>query len=139
MDTDYVALGPQRRMLQAAPYAFDASTLEVWAPLLHGGCLVQYPDARTDPDSLAATIGDGAVDTAWLTAGLFQQMVDHRLDAFRGLRQLLIGGDVLPEAQVHAFQRAWPGCRLVNGYGPTENTTFTACHTIPAGTLRDGP
>ena len=132
IDADFVDLDSDRRVLQAAPFSFDASTLEVWAALLQGARLVQCPDARIDLDRLAATIASGAVDTAWLTAGLFQQMVDHRLDAFRGVRQLLIGGDVLPEQQVFRFQRAWPGCRLINGYGPTENTTFTTCHSIVA-------
>jgi len=59
-------------------------------------------------------------------------MVDHRLDALRPLRQLLAGGDVLSPDHVRRFRREVPGCRLINGYGPTENTTFSCCYTVPA-------
>src|SRR5271157_4962883 len=57
-------------------------------------------------------------------------MVDERLDELKPLRQLLAGGDVLSPEHVVKACRALPGCRLVNGYGPTENTTFTCCYTV---------
>jgi len=66
----------------------------------------------------------------WLTAGLFHLMVDDRVEDLRPLRQLLAGGDVLSPARARRFLSAVPGCELVNGYGPTETTTFAACHSI---------
>ncbi|MCI0362343.1 MAG: amino acid adenylation domain-containing protein [Phycisphaerales bacterium] len=71
------------------------------------------------------------ITTLWLTASLFHLMVDHHLEALRGLRQLLAGGDVLSVAHLKKFLAAQTGCRLINGYGPTENTTFTCCYSIP--------
>jgi acyl carrier protein len=70
------------------------------------------------------------VSVLWLTAGLFHEMVDHELDSLTGVRQLLAGGDVLSIAHVRkALERLGEG-RLINGYGPTENTTFTCCYSI---------
>src|SRR5262249_13917011 len=69
----------------------------------------------------------------WLTAGLFHQMVDSSPDAISGLRQLLAGGDVLSAPHVRRVLEAFPGVRLINGYGPTENTTFSCCRTIVSG------
>src|SRR5207253_3401256 len=74
--------------------------------------------------------------TLWLTAGLFHLMVDHRLDDLKNLRHLLAGGDVLKLKHVERFVREAGGCRLTNGYGPTENTTFTCCHRV--GREEDG-
>ena len=34
----------------------------------------------------------------------------------------------LPGTRLRFARAAAPGAALVNGYGPTENTTFTACH-----------
>jgi amino acid adenylation domain-containing protein/non-ribosomal peptide synthase protein (TIGR01720 family) len=127
---DFCAMGPNETTLLLAPMTFDASTLEVWAPLLNGGRLALYPPGRIDLDALADSIQENDVTMLWLTAGLFHQIVDLHLGALAGVRQLLAGGDVLSLRHVHAFLERYPQCRLINGYGPTENTTFSCCHTI---------
>ncbi len=124
--------GFDETFLQLAPLAFDASTLEIWAPLLNGGRLVLFPGRRASLDEIGEAIARHGVTSLWLTAGLFHQMVDERPEALRPLRQLLAGGDVLDAAHVRRALAALPDLRLVNGYGPTENTTFTACHAMTA-------
>ncbi|HSS52516.1 MAG TPA: amino acid adenylation domain-containing protein, partial [Thermoanaerobaculia bacterium] len=123
--------------LQLAPLAFDASTLEIWAPLLNGGRLVLFPGRRASLDDIGEAIARHAVTSLWLTAGLFHQMIDERLEALRPLRQLLAGGDVLDPNHVRRALAALPDLRLVNGYGPTENTTFTTCHAMTAANPPD--
>jgi amino acid adenylation domain-containing protein len=129
---DYVELGPGETFLQLAPLAFDASTLEIWGPLLNGGRLVLFPERRAGLDDLAAAIRRAGVTALWLTAGLFHTMVEHRLEGLRPLRQLLAGGDVLSPVHVRRALEGLPGTVLVNGYGPTEGTTFTCCHRVTA-------
>jgi thioesterase domain-containing protein/acyl carrier protein len=73
------------------------------------------------------------VTTLWLTAGLFQQMVETELESLRGLRQLLAGGDALPVTHVEQVAHELKDCQLINGYGPTENTTFTCCYRVQRG------
>jgi amino acid adenylation domain-containing protein len=133
MSADYVDLGPEEVFLQASPIGFDASTLELWGSLLHGGRLVLAPPDRPSLAELGAIVAGEGVSTLWLTAALFEQMVAEHLDDLRGVRQLLAGGDVLPPAQVRAALAAFaerPDGVVVNGYGPTENTTFTCCHRM---------
>ncbi|MER5968952.1 AMP-binding protein [Streptomyces sp. NPDC002055] len=64
-------------------------------------------------------------------------MAEHRPDAFAGVRRLFTGGDVVSPHHVNALLSRHPGLTVVNGYGPTENTTFTCCHLLreplPAG------
>ncbi|MDE2411098.1 MAG: amino acid adenylation domain-containing protein, partial [Sphingomonadales bacterium] len=129
---DYCALGPGEVVLHLAPLAFDASTFEIWGALLNGGTLAIVASDHPSVDDIAAAITGQGVTTAWLTAGLFHLMVDTRIEALRGLRQLLAGGDVLSPDHVRRFLAAAPDCRLINGYGPTENTTFTCCATLSA-------
>ncbi len=135
--TDYMEFGPDEVFLQAAPLSFDASTLEIWGPLLNGGKLVLLEAGQTGLVNIASTVRSHGVTTLWLTAGLFQIMVDEHLDDLKGLRNLLAGGDVLPMAHVRRAYEALPKTRLINGYGPTENTTFTTCHTIKEADLRE--
>ena len=127
---DYVALSAQEIMLQFAPLAFDASTFEIWGSLLHGGRLVVCPARHLDYDELARTITAHGVTTLWLTAALFHEMLEHAPAALAGVRQLLTGGDVLSPAKVRAYLELPGHGRLINGYGPTESTTFTCCYGL---------
>ncbi|WP_299657848.1 non-ribosomal peptide synthetase [uncultured Tateyamaria sp.] len=129
-DPDYCRMGPDETTLLLAPMTFDASTLEVWAPLLNGGRLAIHPPGKIDLDALADSIRTHDVSMLWLTAGLFHQIVDNNLDALSGVRQVLAGGDVLSTRHTEAFLDRFPDCRLINGYGPTENTTFSCCYAI---------
>ena len=95
-----MTLSPATVMLHAAPLAFDASTLEIWGPLLNGGQIVIVEDAVLSVDRIAETLGRFSVNAAWLTAGLFHLMVDERPEALSGLTTLLAGGDVLSPAHV---------------------------------------
>ncbi|HVS00351.1 MAG TPA: amino acid adenylation domain-containing protein, partial [Thermoanaerobaculia bacterium] len=131
---DYARFGPEQTFLQFAPVSFDASTLEIWGPLLNGGRLALFPGQRASLEDLAGAVARQGVTSLWLTAGLFHQMVDHQLDGLRSLTQLLAGGDVVSPAHARRALEVLPGLTLINGYGPTEGTTFTCCHamTVPA-------
>ncbi len=131
LDNDFAQLGPEEVLLQLAPLTFDASTFEIWGALLNGGRLAIVSNPYPSLDDIAAVISQHHVTTLWLTAGVFHLMIDHRLQALQPLRQLLAGGDVLSPRHVAAAVRALPGCQLINGYGPTENTTFSCCYRIP--------
>jgi aspartate racemase len=129
-NTNYASFSPNETFLQLAPISFDASTFEIWGPLLNGGRLVVMPPAPPTLEQIGRAIAENGVTTLWLTAGLFNAMVDERLDDLRPLRQLLAGGDVLSVSHVCKALRSLRNTRLINGYGPTEATTFACCHTI---------
>jgi amino acid adenylation domain-containing protein len=131
---NYARLGPQETFLQFAPAAFDASTFEIWGCLLNGGKLVIASAGIAGMENLGALLRNEKVTTAWLTAGLFHWMVDSQLAGLCSVPQVLAGGDVLSKPHVMKFLAAAPtGAILVNGYGPTENTAFTCCHSIKKG------
>jgi amino acid adenylation domain-containing protein len=122
-------------MLHAAPLGFDASTLEVWGPLLNGGCCVVHDEIVPSGPGLAATIAAHGVQAAWLTAALFNAVVDDDPRHLAGLRELLIGGEALSLDHVRRFHATVPGTQLINGYGPTETTTFATTHRIDVPAL----
>jgi pristinamycin I synthase-3/4 len=129
---NYVTLDATTRLLHLAPLSFDAATFEIWGALLNGGSVAVMPPGLATAQEIGAEITARGVTTLWLTAGLFAQVAEHALGSLGGVRQLLAGGDVLPVAAVRRVKEAHPGLRLVNAYGPTENTTFSCCYEVPA-------
>ena len=131
-NSEYVELGSGEVILQYAPVTFDAATFEIWGALLNGGKLKVFPRYRATVEELREWVEKEGVTTLWLTAGLFHQMVEggEWPRSMRKVRQLLAGGDVLSGKHVRKFLRESEGCRLINGYGPTENTTFSACGQV---------
>ncbi|HVF49520.1 MAG TPA: amino acid adenylation domain-containing protein [Pyrinomonadaceae bacterium] len=133
-EVNYVELNEGEVLLQYAPLAFDGSTFEIWGSLLNGARLVIMSPGLATPEDLARVVERERVTTMFLTTGLFHLMVDEQLMTLRRTRQLLTGGDVLSVGHAERFlDGADAGCTLINGYGPTENTTFTSCHEMRGG------
>jgi amino acid adenylation domain-containing protein len=131
-NTNYVELGFDEVFLQFAPISFDASTFELWGSLLNGAKLVIFPAEWSSLKELGQLIEDKGITTLWLTSVLFSQMVEQQLHSLAGVRQLLAGGETLSVPHVRKMLTQPGNHRLINGYGPTENTTFTCCHVMTA-------
>ena len=132
LNTDYGDFKPEDVFLQLAPTSFDASTFEIWGCLLNGGRLVIPTGERASVEELGEQIEKHQVSVLWLTAGLFHQVVEQALGKLTSVKQLLAGGDVLSVAHVRRVGKELNDVQLINGYGPTENTTFSCCHRMTA-------
>ena len=130
-EPDFVRITPDDVFLQASPVSFDASTLEIWGALTNGARLALLPPGQPSLAEIGDAIRGEKVSILWLTAGLFNLMVDERLSDLAPVKQLLVGGDVLSVAHIKRALAGLPETQLINGYGPTENTTFTCCYSIP--------
>ncbi|WP_052433231.1 non-ribosomal peptide synthetase [Streptacidiphilus carbonis] len=122
--------GAHERVLVHSPQSFDASTYELWAPLLGGGLAVVAPAGKLDAGALAAVVAEHRVTAMWLTAGLFKVVADENPECFAGVREVWTGGDVVSPASAARAMLACPGLTVVDGYGPTETTTFATCHPM---------
>ncbi len=126
-ETNYFAFDRAQVFLQNAPLSFDASTFEIWGSLLNGARLVLMPPQTPSLEALGEAFRQYDITTVWLTAGLFHLMVDERPQDLATLRHVLAGGDVLFASHVRRALEALDEGEVINGYGPTENTTFTCC------------
>ncbi|MGF1425452.1 amino acid adenylation domain-containing protein [Kitasatospora sp. LaBMicrA B282] len=147
--TDVIALATDTRftsqamtrVLMHSPHSFDASTMELWVPLLTGRQIIVAPAADLTADTLADLIARHQITGLWLTAGLFSLIADERPNAFTNVHQIWTGGDVVSPTATTRILTACPGTTIINGYGPTETTTFAATHTVsttPSGPLPIG-
>jgi amino acid adenylation domain-containing protein len=132
--------GTEERWLQYSALAWDALTLELWSPLLRGGCCVLYPagEAGVSVERLGRAIREGQVTSLWMTAALFNLVVDTAPETLAPLRLLLVGGEQLSVPHVRRARETFPRLRLLNGYGPSECTVFSTIHPVAsAGALAD--
>nr|WP_308433339.1 amino acid adenylation domain-containing protein [Streptomyces galbus] len=120
-----------RRVLLHSPAAFDASTYELWVPLLGGGTVVVAPAGDLDVSALQRTVVTQEVTALWLTSSLLNVVADHAARALSGVVQVWTGGEAVSGATVQRLHAACPGLTVVDGYGPTETTTFATHHRVP--------
>ncbi|MCH5537637.1 amino acid adenylation domain-containing protein, partial [Pseudomonas syringae pv. syringae] len=134
INNPYARITTEDCVAHGANTAFDASTWEIWSALLNGAKLLVVSQATLlNPARLNHVLIEGGVTALWLTAGLFNEYVDVLAVAFSKLRYLLVGGDVLdPVSVAKVLSRAHRPRHLINGYGPTETTTFASTYEIHA-------
>jgi len=128
--TSYVTFGPEQVFLLTSPLTFDAATFEIWGALLNGGtCAV--PSVRAhDSESLRQDVSTFGVTSMFLTASVFNQIVNEDATAFHDLQEVVVGGEPVSASHVKRAREACPRLRVVNGYGPTETTTFAVSGDI---------
>lgn len=130
IDPDYVSIAPADVFIHLAPLSFDTSLFEIFGALLNGARVVVLPPSVNQLIGIAEAVQQFRVTTMWLTSGLFSALIDECPSVVQSLRQLVVGGDVVsvPHAR-KALAAMKEGC-LIDGYGPTENTTFSTCHRV---------
>ncbi|WP_416980594.1 amino acid adenylation domain-containing protein [Streptomyces sp. T028] len=127
------AAGGQQRTLFHSPHAWDASTLELWVPLLNHGTVVVAPPGEVDLRAMARLLVEERITGLWLSAGLFRWLAEEEPGCLAGLREVRTGGDVVPADAVRKVLAACPDTLVTNGYGPTEATVFAVHNVIRAG------
>ncbi|MFJ3921566.1 amino acid adenylation domain-containing protein [Streptomyces sp. NPDC090022] len=135
----------QERVLLHSPHAFDASTYELWVPLLTGRTVVVAPPGPLGLDALARTITRHGVTCLFLTTALFNLMAETVLPSLSGtLRELWTGGESASPKAMRTAREQLPDTVIMHVYGPTETTTFATCapvtdvgETVPIGSPMD--
>jgi amino acid adenylation domain-containing protein/non-ribosomal peptide synthase protein (TIGR01720 family) len=124
------ALGEDDVELQLVSLSFDPSALEIWSCLLGGGKLVLHPSRNPSLEEIGDALREHRITSTIFITGLFPLMVDEHLDDLVGLRQIIVGGDVMPPIAAQRLLEAAPGLRLINAYGPTEGTIVATAHVM---------
>ncbi|MEZ6088046.1 MAG: amino acid adenylation domain-containing protein [Pirellulaceae bacterium] len=129
-DTDYAHFASNDIVAQIADIAFDGSTFEIWGAILNGATL-QIVDQQTllSSGELKDCFDRLSITTAFLPTALFHQLIADQPNLLESLQYAIIGGERLDATVVRGMLDHRPR-KLVNGYGPTETTTFATAHLI---------
>ena len=130
-DVKYITFDATQVFLQYSSVSWDAFTLELWPALIHGACCVLYPGQVPSLDELGAAIQQHQVSVLWLTASLFNSIIDSYPQTLQGVKYLMVGGEQLSITHIQKALHCLPDTQLINGYGPSECTVFTCCYPIP--------
>ena len=130
-DQDYFRLTSAPRVLHSASIAFDAASFEIWAPLLNGGRCVVNHGSEVIPLAISKLIRTNGVNLVWFNASLLNTIVEDAPEMLEGLESVIAGGEVVSAKHFRRAQQRYPGLQLVNGYGPTEATTFACAYPCP--------
>ncbi|EQB86563.1 hypothetical protein M918_13235, partial [Clostridium sp. BL8] len=130
-NTNYIGFKEDDKILQTGSMVFDASTFEVWGALLNG---LELYLAKNEtiilPELLEEFVVRNNITILWLTSELFNQIAEENINVFKNLRYLLAGGDILSPKYISLVRKQFTNLKIVNGYGPTENTTFSTTYLI---------
>lgn len=133
---NFIALTGAEILLSTGAISFDATTFEYWAMLLNGGQLIIcQKEVLLDTKTLSAVISQRKVDTMWFTSGWLNQLVDADITLFKGLKTVIAGGDKLSPLHINRLLQEYPQLTIINGYGPTENTTFSLAFRVTEAML----
>ena len=130
-ESDYIPFGPDICMLHHSPLVFDLSTYEIWAPLLHGGKCVLYPDKGLIFHELRNAIRRYEVNSLFLGPAPFNLIIEEDPDVLSGIQYLVLAGEAMSATHGRKCLARFPDLHLVNGYGPTEATTFATTYLMP--------
>ncbi|HAP64974.1 MAG TPA: hypothetical protein DCR93_37650, partial [Cytophagales bacterium] len=125
----FLSFSAKDTLLSTGAFSFDATTVEYWGMLLNGGALVLAHNLL-EPSHLAATINEYGVTKMWFTSGWFNQLVEDDVQLLAPLDTVMVGGEKLSPNHIRQVREAFPELAIINGYGPTENTTFSITHRI---------
>jgi amino acid adenylation domain-containing protein/non-ribosomal peptide synthase protein (TIGR01720 family) len=120
-----------------SPQAFDASTYEIWTPLLNGGRIV-VPPSDVDAALVRRMVAEHGLTTMFVTTALFNLLADEQPDCFNGVYEVWTGGEA---ASPRAFARVLEHCpdtMAFHVYGPTECTTYATCREMTVEQARAG-
>jgi amino acid adenylation domain-containing protein len=127
----YFPLHTDTVLLSTGSISFDATTIEFFGTLLNGSTLVlTSQDDLLDLSTLEDIVKTNGVNSLWMTASWFNSVVENNISFFEIISQLIVGGDVVSPKHTQKVFESNPSIKIVNGYGPTENTTFSATFDI---------
>ncbi|MFD5430042.1 amino acid adenylation domain-containing protein, partial [Streptomyces sp. NPDC127084] len=119
------------RVLAVTTFAFDIAVVELFAPLVSGGCVVVAPsEVVADAELLVGLAVRSGVSVMQATPSLWREVVEvagGRLSGVRGL----VGGEALPGEVASLLVGELSS--VVNVYGPTETTVWSTSAAVTAG------
>ena len=130
-DQWFMPTGPDTNYLCVSSFGFDASTIEVYATLLHGATLAMTSSQVPQPEEVRHLLKGERVHAVWIAFGFFGALFEADPEMFSSVGVIMTGGEPVSVELIRRAQRSLPGTTFVNSYGPTECTALSTAYVIP--------
>ncbi|MFL1895946.1 amino acid adenylation domain-containing protein [Aquimarina sp. 2-A2] len=111
-----------------ASVCFDTSVMEIMGTLSLGGTIILAKNAL----ELTTLPAADQLRTVVIVASALQALLTTETLP-KGLRCLVFGGEALKRSVVEQVYALAPNLRILNAYGPTEDTVYSTLAEIPSG------
>ena len=139
-NTNYIGSFTDHRLMLTSALGFDATIFSIWSMLLNGGtlCLRSLKDIMNN-EVLEMAIRKEKITTLMIPTSWHNQIVDEAIDLFRSISHLFVGGERMSPRHISVLKGRYPSMRVINAYGPAENTVFSTTYLIPGETENEVP
>ncbi|MCP3774857.1 amino acid adenylation domain-containing protein [Paenibacillus sp. MZ04-78.2] len=122
----------QDRVLVLYPYVFDAFILNFFGPLVSGATLYLLPEEENkDLFAIQKVLTEEKITRFTTSPRLLSAMIAQmKAEDLRYVQHVVVGGEQLEPATVERLFALRPQIRLINEYGPTENSVITTFHPV---------
>ncbi len=115
-------------VMQIPSFAFDSSVEDIWSPLVAGAKLIILSEAnRLDPGYLEVTLRRSRVSHFLITPHFYRTLLGEFNEPPSSLSSVTVAGEGFDIDLVREHFELLPHVRLLNEYGPTENSV---CSTV---------
>ena len=118
-------------VLQLIRYSFDGSIEEIFVPLISGGKLVLIDQEKLfDIEYLKDIMKKEGVTSLSITPAFYNILLKNNLEEIKTLEKVTVAGEGIKKQVVKKHFDVMPNVRLVNEYGPTENSICSTFYEI---------
>jgi len=117
-----LSLGPDSSSIQLMGYAFDGFIQSFFSPLLSGATLYMVDDI-CNYDYIESTIKEHTIKTFLTTPTMYESLLSlSEARLLSDVEMVALAGETLDMGLVRCSKEMYPNIRIVNEYGPTENS-----------------
>jgi amino acid adenylation domain-containing protein len=116
----------KHNVLQTVDFSFDGSIMEIFGAILNGATLFISDDTIIyDENELSSFIKEKKINHIMFITPLFEKYISSEFDMFKDVETIMFGGEKANYELITQFRKKYPTIKLINCYGPTENSVVT--------------
>ena len=117
-------------ILQIPSFSFDSSVEDIFTPLISGAKIIIPPITKMDINIICNEMKENKITHFLIVPSLYKILLNENPDVLKYLRIITIAGENFPISLIQKHFSKFPHVRVINEYGPTENSVCSTFYEI---------